>query len=103
MTAGTATKMRTVKAVLIDAVEMTVKDVEIRPTLETYYAMLECDCVQVISLRAEGDTDDLMVDESGAIKNPTHFFSIEPHWPGPLRGNGLIIGCPDRHGDETDA
>ena len=94
--------METVKAVFIDATNRSVTDVDIVPCLDTYYQMLNCDCVQVVSLRHEGDVDEIMVDESGALKPIEHYFSVEPHWPGLLIGNALILGPPDQNGDEQD-
>src|SRR5438270_10864874 len=96
MTAGTATKMRTVKAVLIDATNGTITDVEIEPTLEKIYELVGCKYIEAVRWALPDHT--IYVDEEGMLRPVEHWFSVNGQC---LAGNGLVVGPPDADGDET--
>ena len=89
MIAGTAPQKRTVHAVLIDAVNRKVEDVQIEPTLAEYYRLIDCDCVAIGESFPNGDV--LFVDDNGLLKSPKHFFKLTANGQA-FAGNGLILG-----------
>lgn len=79
---------RTVHAVLIDAANRTITDVQIAPSLEEYYRLIGCDTITIGQHFPDGDV--LFVDDNGMF-NPKAFFKLEKDGP-ILAGNGLIVG-----------
>lgn len=89
MTTAATPKKRTVHAVLIDAVNQKVEDVQIEPTLAEYYRLLNCDCIAIGESFPNGDV--LFVDDNGLLRSPRHFFKLTQNGP-VFAGNGLILG-----------
>jgi len=82
------------KAILIDSTNKTVNDIEISKdnTLAQWYKVLGCDMVEIAAYINE--TDSILVDEEGLIKemdDNSPFFLFDGA-PQPYAGNGLITG-----------
>jgi hypothetical protein len=84
------------RAVLIDAVEKTVTEVEYDGELETAYRLLRCDLVEAVDA---GPEIDMYVDEEGLLKDDSPFFVLSNG--SVFAGSGLITGKPDKNGDST--
>lgn len=88
-----------IKAILIDADNQEVKDVELEPRLDNIYKQLgnNCDCFTCVNLH---DGDVMYVDDEGLLKDNVlnGFFYGNSPW---YAGNGLVIGT-NRTGDSAD-
>lgn len=87
------------KAILIDAVEKTVSEVDYDNTLEHAYRLLRCDLVDVVHV-SEGNV--MFVDDEGLLtaeSDDSPFFVLLNGWT--FAGSGLIIGDSDDEGDTT--
>lgn len=90
-----------IKGILIDAVNRTVKEVEVSG-LEGLQGSVGGSIAIAHSFMDDGDmeTDTLFVDDEGLLKSPKHFFSFEgAHQP--FAGNGIIVGL-NEEGDTID-
>jgi hypothetical protein len=85
------------KAILINATERSVKEVDIKGDLKSWYDQIGCDVVEVACYLPSSNM--LLVDEEGMLKAPTHFFEFNKNV---LAGNGLIVGTND-DGDTSSA
>lgn len=87
------------KAILIDAVEKQVREVEYDGSLESAYSLLRCDTIDVVRIN---DENDMIVDDEGLL---THESDDSPFvaFPGGQRiaGSVLIVGAVDDNGDST--
>jgi len=96
-------------AILIDAVEKTVREVVYDGKLETAYSMLRCGLVDIVSLPdiRTGDGDlchDLIVDDEGLLTandDDSPFFAFRCGMI--FAGSGLIVGPCDNDGNTTEA
>jgi len=87
------------KAILIDAVEKIVREVEYDGDLETAYRLLRCGLVDVVYVD-EGNV--MFVDDEGLLtaeSDDSPFFVLLNEWT--FAGSGLIVGEADDDGDET--
>lgn len=98
------------RAILIDAVERTVREVDYTGRLDSAYKMLRCDLVDIVSLpnldTGEGDSlHSMLVDDEGLLKREDDpdapFFMFRNGWA--LAGSGLVIGPVDDDGETTAA
>lgn len=85
------------KAILINATERSVKEVDINGDLQSWYESINCDIVEVACYLPSSNL--LLVDEDGLLKMPTEFFEYDKNI---YAGNGLIVGTND-NGDTSDA
>jgi hypothetical protein len=86
------------KAILIDAVEKTVSEVNYENTLEHAYRLLRCDLVDVVHV----DDDVMFVDDEGLLaaeSDDSPFFLLRNGWT--FAGSGLIVGDADEEGETT--
>lgn len=89
------------KAILIDAFEKTVTEVDYDGNLETAYRLLRCDLVDVVRV---GGGNVMFVDDEGLLKSESddaEFFMIDNGWV--FAGSGLITGDADEDGNTTSA
>jgi hypothetical protein len=87
------------KAILVDAVEKTVREVEYDGELETTYRLLRCGLVDVVRV---GDGNVMFVDDEGLLtaeSDDSPFFVLLNGWT--FAGSGLIVGDSDDEGDTT--
>ena len=83
------------KAILIDAVNKTVTELDLDPSkkmLHQWYEALNVSLVEVAHYI--NDHDSILVDEEGLFKPGDHFFVYEgAHQP--FAGNGLVVGVDE--------
>lgn len=97
------------RAILIDAVEKTVREVEYDGTLETAYSLLRCELIDVVHLPdiATGKGDlchDLLVDDEGLLTSDADDSPFFVFRGGLIfAGSGLIVGPCDDEGETTEA
>ena len=87
------------KAILIDAVEKTVSEVNYENTLDQAYRLLRCDLVDVVHV-SEGDV--MFVDDEGLLtaeSDDSPFILFRNGWT--FAGSGLIVGDADDEGETT--
>lgn len=98
------------KAILIDAKNREVREVEYDGKLSSAYKLLGCDLVDVVGLpnldSGEGDScHDMFVDDEGLLKgeddDDAPFFIMRNGWM--FAGSGLILGGPDEDGNSMPA
>ena len=80
------------KAILINALEGTVTEIEMKNSIEEMQRLIGCEVFTTVPLRLP-DCDMLFVDDEGLLHNPgaKGWFKIF-NYPQPLAGNGLIVG-----------
>jgi len=90
------------KAVLIDAKNRQVIDVEYDGDYHSIYKLIGCDAFDVV--RGLPDGDDVFVDDEGLLKvdGDTVFFKL-PWYHRPLAGSGLILGLNRESGESIAA
>jgi hypothetical protein len=81
------------KAILIDAKNREVKEVQITGDLESWYETIGCGMVECALYFNEHDS--IMVDEEGLFnENCDEFFFVNGGHQ-PFAGNGLVVGTDD--------
>lgn len=87
------------KAILIDAVEKTVTEVEYDGELDTAYRLLRCELIDAVNV---GGGNVLLVDDEGLLTSDdddSPFFLLDNGWV--FAGSGLIVGDADENGNTT--
>ena len=89
------------KAILINAETQTVEQVDIPENkhLETYYALLKCDCVTVVEIAVQRNHSLYLDDEALLTDSHQYGFSILGQ---EFVGNGLIVGYNPDEGEDVD-
>lgn len=92
------------KAILINASNRTVTEVEYDGNFRNLQKLIGCDCFTLAPLNSENAADDvsLFVDDEGLLKAPEEFFHIAGVTLYPLAGNGVILGV-DYEGNSVDS
>lgn len=90
----------TVKGILIDVHERTVKEAKVQKNdIHDIHRLVGCDCFTCVSWGGSRN-ETVYVDDEGLLKNPKKFFKV-PGYPQWIAGNGLIIGT-NECGDSVD-
>lgn len=76
------------RAILIDAKNRTVNEIDIERGLPAMYAAIGCDLVELVRM---GDGYDLWIDEEGAINGTDYGFIFGSQYC----GNGLLLDSDD--------
>lgn len=80
-----------IRAILIDAKNKTVTEVEIAGELADYYRLIGCEMVEIAFRLPKLDV--CFVDEEALLNdNPKNFFEYNGAGHQPYAGNGLIVG-----------
>jgi len=91
------------KAILIDVINETVRQVEVddNDVLRSWYKHMNCQMVQVGHYF--NDKDSIMCDEEGlfTMDSDSKFFSVEGGHQ-PFIGNGLVVGVNPENGESVD-
>lgn len=82
---------KTIKGVLIDVVAGTSSVVEIEKSLESYYKVLNCDCIDITSRTIGGIDFDIICDDEGLCKSDMVISAVDMHGDPALVGNLLIV------------
>lgn len=78
------------KGYLIDPFNRTIEEVEHDGSLDSIYQLIDVQCFACAAFDDQGNT--AYVDDEGLFKDDQEFFYM-PHYPQPLAGKGLILGC----------
>jgi hypothetical protein len=87
------------KAILVDAVEKTVSEVDYDNTLDHAYRLLRCDIVDVVRV---SDGNVMFIDDEGLLtaeSDDSPFILFRSGWT--FAGSGLIVGDADDDGETT--
>lgn len=87
------------KAILIDAKNKEVKEVDIAGDLESWYETIGCGMVECALYFDHYDS--IMVDEEGLFNNECNEFFFVKGGHQPFAGNGLVVGT-DENGEACD-
>ena len=79
----------TIKGFLINPFDKTITNVEVEDTLEAYYKILDCECIDGMKV---DNTNHLWVDDNGYFREDQAFFTFG-RYPNPIAGKALILGC----------
>lgn len=78
------------KVILIDSINKTVSEVEMKNDIETMQKLINCECFTTVGIRLPS-RDMLFVDDEGLYHKDKGAFTIF-NYPQALSGNGLIVG-----------
>jgi len=90
---------KTVRAILIDAENKTVTEVNIEPTLSEYYRLIKCELIEGCYPKGLAPNHFLYVDEEGLYRKK-HYFKIDGFHT-PLAGNALLL-AGNEEGEDVD-
>ena len=91
-----------ITAYLIDTEKQEHRKVEIEDSLETYYRMLHCDCIDIVK-RAVGPEKilyEIVCDDNGAL-HKNRISAIDRNGAAQLVGSLMVTGLADENGDLT--
>lgn len=87
------------RAILIDAVEHSVREVEYDGQLESAYAMLRCDTIDIVRV---GGGAAMIVDDEGLLTSDGDDSPFIVFSGGPIiAGSALLVGDADSEGNTT--
>lgn len=90
------------KAILIDAINQQVREVDHDGTLESLRQLVSCEIVEMVSMDSSSKSRNVMyVDEEGHINGTKYGFLLINKAESPFAGNGLIVGL-GKEGEDTD-
>ena len=85
---------------LIDVLENEVREVQAE-TLDDYYNLTKCDCIDIVQRRIGKKRYDIICDDEGLLKAGTKISAINNMGEPMLVGNLLIAGLADNKGELT--
>lgn len=80
-----------IKGVLVDVMNEKVEVVEIEKSLQSYYNILNCDCIDIVSRKIGGREFDIVCDDEGLLKDPQKISAIDIMRQPMLVGNLFIV------------
>lgn len=89
------------KVLFIEAGTSRIEAMDIEPTLEKYYELINCDCINIAVRTVGGKEFDFIVDDEGLLKPGFKFAAINGTGTDGLAGNVIVCGMPDEEGYET--
>ena len=89
------------KALLLDTVGKTTKVVDAN-TLEDYYGLIGCDCIDIVTRKIGRKVYDIIVDDEGLLKDDPIISAIDDFGRVMLVGSMIICGLADAEGELTD-
>lgn len=90
----------TLRAILIDAKNKTVSEIQLGKDYKEISKKIGCDLFTVATTFPNGDG--VFVDDEGLINGTPDFFYCKNIYPHPLAGSAVILGS-DREGESKDA
>lgn len=88
------------KAYLIDVQNEKACVVETDSTLESYYKLLACNTIDIVTRKINGKYYDIIVDDEGLYSDDVRISAITPEGENMLVGNLLVLNCPDRNDED---
>lgn len=73
---------------------------KVAPELDNYYKLLDCRCIDIVSIRFNGKSYDVICDDEALLKQPPHRFSIISKEGHPMIAGNVLI-CNSKDGYET--
>lgn len=73
---------------------------KVSPTLETYYEMLNCRTIDIVSIPFNGKDYDVICDDEALLKEPPYSFSVISKEGHPMIAGNILI-CNSENGYET--
>lgn len=94
---------KTIKAFLIDAKNQIARSVEAVDELDALYSLLDCDMIEIHSIRINGNPKafDVVMDEEGTFKEDPKISAINEDGQPMFVGSLLVTGCADEEGELT--
>lgn len=96
-----ARKKKTIKAYYIDPKTNTAEPRDITPELDTYYELLHCTTIDIVTRKVKGKYYDIICDDEGLLVDDPLISAIDDRGRGMLCGALLIVGMADDEGYET--
>ena len=94
----------TIKAYYVDPITNTAEAREITDALDTFYELLHCDCVDIVSRevgRYGKRRYDIICDDEGLLKDDPYISAIDNNGRAMLVGSLLVVGEADDEGNIT--
>lgn len=82
---------KTIKGILINVYEGYVKVVEVEKTLDEYYRILGCNCIDITRRKIGNKTFEIIVDDEGALKTRPIISAVDSYGNPALVGNLFIV------------
>lgn len=82
--------MNKVKMVLVDVNNYAIKEVDVEPTLDNYYDLLNCDIIDIVDRKIGDGYYSIICDDEGLLKSDYRISSINKNKEPMLVGNLLI-------------
>lgn len=82
------------KAYYVNANAVKFGTIDIEPTLEEYYRLLDCDCIDIVVRRVGGIPFNIVLDDEGLLK-PNRVGGAATDCDELLMGNLLLFGVDD--------
>lgn len=90
-----------IKAYYIDPDSNTAEPREIETELDTYYRLLHCTCIDIVTRKIGGKTYVIICDDEGLFNTDPHISAIDDLGQPMLVGALLVTGLADRRGELT--
>lgn len=88
-------------SIFVDVEKETAKRIDIIDDLDTFYELLNCNTIDIVSRRIGSKRFDIICDDEGLLKGAPKISAIDNLGSPQLVGNLLIVGTPDEEGDLT--
>lgn len=85
-----------IKGFIIDVVNKKAQPCEVKRNLESYYDLLNCDCIDIARRKIGGKYFDIILDDEGLFKDKPIPAAICED-ASLLVGNILVVGIPEAH------
>lgn len=93
------TTTKTIRGIFIDVKEENWTEIEIEKSLQSYYDLIDCDCIDIVSRKIGGQYFDIICDDEGLCNSPK-ISAINDMGEPMLVGNLFIVNY-DGQGDIT--
>lgn len=88
--------MKKIKGILIDVKNEEVKIVEVEKSLRSYYKILDCNTIDIVSRKIGNKCFDIVCDDEGLFKSPQKISAIDNFGTPRLVGNLFIVKFDER-------
>lgn len=92
--------MEKIKAYCVSVEKKSAEEVDIVPSLATYYELLACDCIDIVTRTVGGRTFDIICDDEALLKEPHHVSAVN-HDMEPMLVGSLLFVHHDGEGNTT--